>query len=134
MITINEKIRTELVEVVIANTTSNEFILGQLPNLRNAKAIHKIETFRTAQVSKTPSGKTVANDTVFFKSFLVLIAGDTQIRQIPLVSLNKNTNGTSVDPVHTQTIDPEKSKIFIGELTGLVAGEAFLLQITYEKK
>ncbi|MCC6258072.1 MAG: hypothetical protein IT254_07110 [Chitinophagaceae bacterium] len=133
-ISINKNIRCELVEIIITNTGTTEFPLGSLPNLRNAKAIVLVETFPVGAVALTPSGKTVVNDTVFNKAFLKLIDSENvEYRAVALKSISKTVNGTVITPVNCPQIDPEKSKIVVGTAAGLVANEAFLLQITYLK-
>lgn len=131
---VNPHIRTELVEILINNIGVQEFILGQLPNLRTAKRIIQVEALQVAQVTLTPSGRANVNATVFNKSFLRLINSENvEYRQIALPSLAKTTNGTEIPLLNTPQIDPEKSKIFVANTTGLVNTESFLLQVTYEK-
>ncbi len=130
----NRNIRTELIEVVVLNIGVREFSLGQLPNLRNAKNIIQIEAYSVAQVSVAPSTRAVINAAVFAKSFLKLIdSNNTEFRTMPLLSLSKTVNGTAIPELNVPTIDTEKSKIVVGNTTGLALDEAFLLAITYEK-
>jgi hypothetical protein len=131
---INPLLRTELIEIEIANAAGTEFSLGQLPNLRTAKTIFKIEAFNASQIAFSPKGKAVVNTTAFNKASIKLINGnDVEFRHIALQSLSKTVNGTTIENINTPQIDTEKSKIVVGNPTGVVAGEVFLLQITYEK-
>lgn len=131
---INPRIRTELVEVQIQNIGVNEFILGQLPNLRTARRIIKVEALLVAQVTLAPSGRTNVNAAVFNKSFLRLINSENvEYRQLALPSISKVGNGTEIPDINTPQIDPEKSKIVVANTAGLVNTESFLLQVTYEK-
>lgn len=134
MQTINPNLRTEVIEVLIGNAGASEFIIGQLPNLREAKSIKRIESFHVGQVSLSPSGKAVVATAVHQKAFIRLINRDNvEFRSMPLISLSKVTNGSTIENVNTPQIDPEKSKIVVGNTTGLTANEVFLLEITYEK-
>lgn len=131
---INLKERTELIEVIISNIGVQEFPIGQLPNLRNASKIIRIEALRFTQVPVAPTGKAVVNETVFPKAFLRLINSDNvEFRAYSLVSLSKSVNGTEIPAINSPRIDPEKSKIVVGSTAGLILNEVFLLQITYEK-
>ena len=129
-----KEIRTELVEITVTNTGVNEFSLGSLPNLRRAKRIIRIEALRFSLVPVSPSGKATVNNAVFDKSYLRLISSENvEYRALALQTISKTVNGTEIPELNTDTIDPEKSKIVVGSVAGLVANESFLLQVTYEK-
>ncbi len=132
--TVNPNIRTELIEVVVANIGVNEFSLGQLPNLRTAQRIIRIEALPVAEVTAAPSGKPVVNANVFALSFIRLInAENVEYRALALKTLSKSINGTEIPVLNTPMIDPEKSKIVVASTANLVLNEVFLLQVTYEK-
>ena len=131
---VNGDIRTELIEVIVSNVSAVEFSLGQLPNLRNAKRIVRVEAFPVAAVTLSPSGKPLVNATVFQKAFLRLINNrNTDLRQVPLQAISKSINGTTIPEMNCGAIDPEKSKIVVGSSVALVLNEVFLLQVTYEQ-
>ena len=132
---VNKKLRTEIVEVPVGNTASTEFSWGSsLPFLRDCAYIKKIEAFHAEQVSTSPSGLAVVSKAVFQKSFLKLISGSSQLREIALVSISKFTNGTVVEDVNIPAIDTEKTKVKVANTVGLSANECYLFEITYEQK
>lgn len=125
--------RTEIVSVLINNVGSTEFTFPALPNIRDAKNIKTIEAYSAAQVSLNDKGRPVVNAGVFAKSFLQLVSGqNVQLRTLPLASLSPSVNQRPRE-LNVGSIDPEKSKIVVGSIAGLVVNEVFLLAITYEK-
>lgn len=130
----NPNERIELIEIEVQNTGAREFVLGSLPNLRQAKRIIRIEAFDVSSITKSPSGKAVINAAAFKNAFIRLINSENvEYRHLSLVSLSKTVNGTVIPTLNTPQIDPEKSKITVGDNSTLVSGEVFLLQISYEK-
>lgn len=132
---VNPLLRTEIIEVAIGNGAASEFSLGSLPNLREAKTIRRIEAFHAGQITFSPSGRAVVNTAVFQRSYIKLINRDNlEFRIMALSSLSKTVNGSAIENIHLPQIDPEKSKVTIGGVAaGVVAGEVFLLEVTYEK-
>lgn len=131
---LNPNERIELIEIEVQNTGAREFVLGSLPNLRQAKRIIRIEAFDVSSITKSPAGKAVINAAAFKNAFIRLINSENvEYRHLSLVSLSKTVNGTVIPTLNTPQIDPEKSKITVGDNSTLVSGEVFLLQISYEK-
>ena len=134
MITINKKLRTDVIEVVIGSSSGSEVTLGIIENLRNAPYIKKIEAFHAGQISNTPKGATVIDLATFQKCFLTLRDSQgTEYKTIPLVSLSKIANGTIIENIDLPTIDPTKSFVKIADGAVIPVGSAFLFAITYEK-
>ncbi len=127
-------IRQKIVEVTVNNNAVKQFALGSLPDIREAKAIKRIEAYNVSQLSVSPTEKAVINIDVFNKSYLKLVNPQgTELRNFPLSSISKTINGTDIPDLNIGPIDPEKSVIQVGNTAGLVAGEVFLLVVTYEK-
>lgn len=132
---INSKnIRTEVFQVPIGSNTSKEIPLGSLTNLRDAKRLLKLEFFHSTQIIKTPEGLDVIDEALLKGSYVVLNdSKSNQLRQIPLTQLTKNVNGTTIEPINIDTIDPTKSYIKVtGDLVPAL-GKAFVFYATYEK-
>lgn len=131
----NPLIRTELIEVLINNAAASEFILGQLPTLRDAARILQIEAFHNGQITNAPTGRPVVATATFQKASLKLISIDqVEYRHVALTSISKSVNGTVIPMLNVPQIDPEKSKIFVGDTTGVTVNQVFLFEITYEKR
>ncbi len=131
---VNPKIITRLFEYVVDSAGITEFSLRNDAELRDAARIIKMEAFANSQVPFSPERRPVVSDAVFKKSSIKLVNnGGRELRHIALPSISKSVNTFFVDNINVQAIDFEKSKILIGEATGVVAGECYLFQITYEK-
>lgn len=131
---VNKKIRQEIVTVTINSGAGLEVPLGVIENLRRVPHIIKIEAFHSGQISNAPLGEPVVDFNTFQKSFLILKDIDSnELKTIPLISLSKNVNGTTIEPVHLPTIDPTKSIIRMANGTVVPIGQVFLFSITYEK-
>jgi len=115
----------ETVEVHTNSTTKTKFYFPELPNLRNKKILFIDALYRT-NVTKSPSGLEIIADTIFYKSFLVLVSKNKEIvNRTPLLQLGPETQLVT----HTffdLIIDFPKSYIEIGSTAGLVATETFL--------
>lgn len=133
---VNKLIRTEVIELNIGANIANSYNFGQLPNLRQASKILRIEAYDRNQVSKTLSNKDVITNTVLLKSYLKLVElGGTQatIHTLPLYDLSQQQNAMIVEDINCQPIDWEKSTINIPETTGLAVNESFLIKVKYIK-
>lgn len=120
-----------MVEITTAgqnNTINDEKVLD------GAKRIVAIEAYRVADVSISPEGKAVVNNTAFAKGFLTLATGDSNENclHIPLTDLCKKDNAGQLFHVDLPPIAATKSKIFFGNTAGIVATEVVLLGIHYE--
>jgi hypothetical protein len=124
----------DLIEVQIQNGAVTEFRIGDSKDINDSTKIISIETFKQSALSHTHNGFPVVNDNVFNKSFIMLVnRNDQKLRYMTLASLSKIANGTTIKDLNLTGVDLQKSKIKIGNSVGVVAGEVFLLQITYEK-
>ena len=133
---INPKIRTEIVTVNVGASVANIYNFGQLPNIREAKRIERIEAYDASQVALTPDNKTVISNAVLKKTFLKLVergGSNAEIHHIPLWDISQQQSATKVDNINCQTIDWEKSTINIPDTTGLSANESFVFKVRYEK-
>lgn len=135
---INKKLRTEFVTINVgANNGNNSHNFGQLPNIRDALYIKRVESFSASSVAITLDGKTVISDVVLKKSFLKLVelgGSNAEIHVFPLWDLNQNASNLEVKDINCQAIDWEKSGVYIADTTGLNANESFAFKIVYEKK
>ena len=133
---INPLLRTEVIEVNVGANITNAYNFGQLPNLRTAKRIIRIEAYDRNQVSKTLSNKDTVTNAVLLKSYLKLVElGGTQatIHTLPLYDISQQQNAMVVENINCQAIDWEKSTINIPETTGLAVNESFILKVKYIK-
>jgi NH3-dependent NAD+ synthetase len=133
---INPLIRTEVIELNIGANVTTSYNFGQLPNLRTAKRIIRVEAYDRTQVSKTLSNKDVITNAVLLKSYLKLVElGGTQatIHTLPLYDISQQQNAMVVENINCQPIDWEKSTINIPETTGLSANESFIIKVKYIK-
>lgn len=123
-----------LVEVLIdgAKTT---YSLKDEEILRTAKKIIAIETYKVDNVSISPTGRPLANNSVFAKGFLVLqSATNTEmINELPFPSMDRTTNNGRLFYVNIPPIAPSKCFIRVGTTAGIVTGESFLIGFHYEK-
>jgi len=115
----------ETVEVPTNSTTKTKFYFKEQPNLRNKRIFFIDATYRD-DASKSPSGLTPVSDTIFWKSFLVLVSKNKEIvNRIPIVQFWPTTQlvtHTFLDLI----IDFPKSYIEVGSTAGLDANGTFL--------
>jgi hypothetical protein len=133
---INKSIRTEIIELNIGANVTTSYNFGQLPNLRTASKIIRIEAYDRTQVSLSLSNKAVVTNAVLLKSYLKLVElGGTQatIHTLPLYDISQQQNAMVVEDINCQPIDWEKSTINIPETTGLAANESYLIKVKYIK-
>ena len=138
----------ELVEILIQqDSTATKFFFLDQPKLRNT-ALLGIEVFSANNIAVAPSQNPVINETVFAKSYLVLVDADSNQErgyQIPLVSLrrahNSDTSNTSQFVTNLQgfsgmNVNYSKSYVVLGNNTGLstTQDESFLFGITYDQR
>ena len=131
---VNKNIRRTLYPLQILTAGANEVTFTVDKEIRDAKRIIKIEALTNTQVGFTPNKLPVVNDVVFKNSSIELVNRDsTTIAQIALPTISKSNNTFFIEPINIEGISLEKCKVVIGNPTGVVAGEAFLFAITYEK-
>ena len=134
--TIHKNIRTEVVELNIGSSVGNSYNFGQLPNIREAKAILSIEAYDVSQVALSPNNKNVITNTVLKKSYLKLVelgGSAATIRTMPLYDINSQGTAKKVEELNAQPIDWEKSTVLVPETTGLTANESFIFKVKYLK-
>lgn len=118
----------ETVEVATDNTSKLRFYFSEYPNLRDKNVIN-IYTYRVYKVSKSPMGKTLVNNAVFYNSFLVLSSKNNEvINRIPLYRITGETYYT-MDLIINRFIDWPKSYVEISNTDSLSASETFLFTI-----
>ena len=115
----------ETVEVKTNSTTKTKFYFGEQPILRNKRVLY-IHAWQVANVAESPSDLAVVNNTVFHKSFLVLVSKNKEIiNRIPLDQLMAIYNTQNVLLLDL-IINFPKSYIEIGSIASLNASETFL--------
>ncbi len=121
----------ENVEVILDSTTKQKFYFGDIERLRGQKIKH-IDIPSETEVPVSPLGKDVVNNTVYAKSFLVLVnKSQEKINRLPLKSLNPfQTYGKRL-AIDDLVIDWPKSYIEVGSIPGIVANEVFFVNIYY---
>ncbi len=120
----------ENIELVVDNINKTKFNFPDIENIRGKK-IKVIDIPSVNEVTVTPLGKANINDTVYGKSFLVLnVAGSEKINRIPLKSLNPFANNTRLF-FNDLVVDWTRSYIEVGSTAGLVANEAFFLNVFF---
>jgi hypothetical protein len=123
--------------VVDCSTTvlQNKLPLDQI--IEGSNKIRAIESYRVTNVSNSPlDGSATVNETVFNKSFLVLLSkggNEEVISKIPLTDLCKADNNGNLFELDINGISMQKSYILVPELTATVGTEKFLLGFHYEK-
>lgn len=127
--------RTEMVTVNVGtNNAAGFFNFGQLPNIRTATQIIRIEAYDVTQTPLTPDGKTVISANALKNSYLRLIARDgnsAEVRMIPLWDINQNTSNLDVKDINCQGIDWEKSQIISTNPATVNANESYLFKVEY---
>ena len=134
---VNPLRRTEVIIINIGSNITTSHNFGQLPNLRKAEMIEKIESFDVSQIPLTPDNKTVVTNAVLKKSFLKLVelgGSNAEIHTLPLVNINQTSTNLNVKNINCQPLDFEKSTVNIPDTTGLAANNCFMFQVTYIKK
>lgn len=126
--------RSEYVEVVVTDATLVEIPFPkQLTTLEKSR-ITSIEAFKFSTSPVAPSGKTMINDTVFKKSFVTFrIDNRDDVNKYPLTSLDVTTNDGKLKYFDNLKIDFSQSKIVVGSAAGLIVGEVYGFNFTYEK-
>lgn len=126
--------RIESIAVVCTDTATLKWKIGDRENLRDVK-INAIQVHPVGKVSITPDGNAVVNNTVFLKSFLTLsVDGEESIDTIPLTVFNPADNDGRLFVFSVpKVISWEKSHFNIATDTGMVANEAFIMTVFYEK-
>ncbi|MBA7514352.1 hypothetical protein ES705_06380 [subsurface metagenome] len=118
----------ETVEVPTDNTSKLRFYFSEYPNIRDKNVIN-IYTYRVLKVSKSPMGKALVNNTVFYNSFLVLSSKNNEvINRIPLYRITGETYYT-MNLIINHVIDWPKSYVEISNNSSLSASETFLFSI-----
>lgn len=135
---INKKRRTEVVQINVgANNTAGSFFFSQLPNIRAAAKIERIEAYDVTQVPLTLDNKAVISAAVLKKSYLKLVelgGTNAEIHVFPLWDLQQNTSNLLVADLNSQAIDWEKSGVFNPDGTGIAANESYLFKVVYIKQ
>lgn len=129
--------RTEVVTINVGSNITNSYNFGQLPNIRAAEYIRRIECYNADQVSFTPDNKAVISAAVMKKSYLKLVelgGSNAEIHVYPLWDINQSSENVNVKDINCQAIDWEKSGVYIAEITGLTANQSFTFKIEYQKK
>jgi len=120
----------ETVEVLTNSTTKTKFYFGEQPILRNKRILY-VDAWLVGNVSESPSDLLVINNTVFYKSFLVLVSkGKEIINRIPLYHLTYNFQKYE-KYILDLVIDFPKSYIEIGSIASLSATETFIFTFYY---
>lgn len=123
----------ETVEVKTNSTTKRKFYFEEQPSLRNTRILY-IDTWMAGVVSESPSDLALVNNTVFYKSFLVLVSkGKEIINRIPLFHLTvgfQKYERILLDLV----VEFPKSYIEIGSIASLSATETFLFTFYYHDR
>ena len=120
----------ENIELVVDNVNKTKFTFPDIENLRGKK-VKIIDIPSVTELTVTPLGHANVNSTVYSKSFLVLnVGGKEQVNRIPLKSLNPFANNTRLF-FDDLVIDWTRSYIEVGNTTGLVADEAFYLNVFF---
>jgi hypothetical protein len=131
---INKNIRTTLYPLQIKSASATEVTFYTDADIKEAKRIISVEAFSASQVPFSPDRFPVVNDAVFKKSSISLVnVGGTTIRHLALPSISKSNNTFIIEKLNIERIGLEKCKVHIGDNAGVVVGEVFLFQITYEK-
>lgn len=126
-----KKFRLVEVECVsqAATTLKNEEVLGK------AKKIVGIEAYKVGTVAVSPSGRAVANNTVFLKSFLTLKTNNGSsepVLRIPFADLERAGNSGKLLEVNLAPLAISKCEIVVGSVAGIVTTESWLLGFHYE--
>ena len=139
-----QKVRSLLVEVELTNLPvgvgQSEYPFSQNSSLRDAVGILSVEAFNTTLMTKGPSGKTNMPDAAYRCTYLSLFnSNDVEIRsKLPVAGLIRSNGNSRIEPlnifgdqVHPKPIDPQKSKIIIGDNTAALAGQVAIFLVTY---
>lgn len=139
-----QKIRKTLVAIditklAVAGADSEK--LPSVPQLRDCVAVIKVEAFNTTLVTKSPDGKLNAPDALYKCTFLTIGDADQRekMQKVPLAEITRS-NGVKVEDINLtldggkNPLDPENTKITIGDLSTKGAGEVVLLLFTYVVK
>lgn len=122
------------IEVEIT-ASQQQYSLKEEEILSDCKKIIGVEVYKVANVSVSPTGRPLVNNTVFTKSYLVIATKDSDevLYMIPLASMDRSTNQGEIFRVDIPPIAPSKCYIKVGSIAGIVAGESFLLGFHYER-
>ena len=137
------KVRSLLLEIELNNLPAvgqTEYKLSTNASLREAVGILSIEAFNASLVSKSPTGKTNMPDAAYKATFVSLFnSNDVEVRaKMPLASFIRSNGNSRIEPLNLvgtkdnqRPIDPEKSKILIGDCSLAFAGQVALILVTY---
>lgn len=128
-------LRSILVEIPLTTTTAGSTInFADVPQLRN-KFVQGIETFTNAQITKTPTQKTVIGS-LYGANFLVnlLTDSETTFEYIPYYTLIPANNGGLIREFKNLKININKSNIYISSATGLTVNESVVFNFYYTDK
>jgi len=120
----------ETVEIKTTNTSTTKFYFDEYPNLRG-KVIQRVDNYALGNLQKSPTNRSIVNNTVYEKSFLVLVSqGREVINRVPLSQLTPAANG-GLPIFFNHIIDFPKSYIEVGTKASLSGSESFLLNFYY---
>lgn len=128
-------LRSILVEIPLTTTTAGSTInFADVPQLRG-KFVQGIETFTAAQITKTPTQKTVIGS-LYGANFLVnlLTDSETTFEYIPYYTLIPANNGGLIREFKNLKININKSNIYISSATGLTINESVVFNFYYTDK
>ncbi len=128
---------SELIEIPITDQSLSEFPFPQNLSTVEGGYIKGIVSYNVNDIAKSTSGKTVVAAAAHNNACIVLRkkeSGRDDINRFPLQDLRRSANAGVVTKFKAMQIDFSQSKIVLGDTTGLVTGQVFLLMVIYEKK
>ncbi|MGZ8505728.1 MAG: hypothetical protein ACXWW0_00135 [Bacteroidia bacterium] len=118
--------------VAITCDTAKQDVSFGIQRTLEGKTVHKIIAQSVTYLTTSPSGAAVINATAFKNAYLVLRQNNADVvENLPLSTLQPQTNNGVEKDFHLENIDWANSKIHVGTTTGLVAAEQFVFTIGY---
>lgn len=122
----------ELVELKVANTSNSRIYFPINENLKDKKIVG-VETFKVANVAKSPVGNAIINATAVKDAYVTLNAdGREKVKDIPLSAFDVANNAGFIKNMDGLNINLQKSYVSFAQTSNLVANEAIVFAFYYE--
>lgn len=143
METNNQRVRSVLLEVTLEAMPGVGVYKAPLPpnpQIRDCKAIIRVEAFNTSLQTKAPSTKRNLPDAAYKVAYLTIMdSNNTEVRSaIPLSKVIRSNGNSKIEDLNImgtkdrpKPIDPERSFVTIADASTGLNSDVVLLEFTY---
>lgn len=119
---------------IATQANKNEYRLEENSPLENQRVVG-VWLVEAVGTTKDPQGSDIVNNNVLNSSYLTLEEGETNVhRDIPLQLIKKCNDNGHPFPVSINVIQMSQSRVKIGNVAGIVAGQNFVFQFDFVKR